>query len=913
MIDCQSSQREATADEIADAIWLASIRESLTTSITSIERSEEPPRDDFPANERDDSPANDRSRPSPLFIELEPTEHPPKNAEDEFDDQFDDQSNDQSTDITDELSQSAEPIQELDKPIGGLMAGRSKTAETLMAGVPFKVNNPRSLRDPLAIVRALRALMRLVPSGEIEGLDEEATARDIAEMGGLWQPIVKPRLEPWLDIVLVADESDSMLMWQQTVVEFRNLLRNYGVFRDVQLWGMQCLEGAEGFGVVLHPGIGTELRAQVSCRPEELLDPSGRRLILVMTDCVARHWRCAGLLDVMAMWGRSGPMAMVQVLPEWLWIRTAMRGYEQVLVKSFEAGAANGCLGVDDSAAWRQVEARFCVPIVPLEGAMEMTVWSEMVVGLCEAPAYGLRSHERSLGGVAAAREESPQRQLEVARVGMSPIGLRLLGLAAATPVITLPVIRLIQETMLPRSRQMTVAEVLLCGLLEAVEVPGLATRPDEVEYRFRDEAVRGLILADMPLTDTVRVLTDYIAGGFGGLSLESFVAELLAWGEGSDEELRVRARSFALVTAAVLKRKGGYRERAEALEARYQVREIVESSVVNPGGFPPLQEFEFETVTIEDEALVLEEKVPASALEWRNQLFKFVTARLEVIEPKNQRWIAFTAKTTNKIKKGIGQVEGYVEQIPAGVSLNIIAIPPGQFEMGAPTDEPDARLIEQPQHWVTVPKFWMGQGPVTQAQWRAVAGLPQVKVKMRVDPSRFKGSNLPVEQVSWHEAVEFCDRLSAFTGRIYKLPSEAMWEYACRAGTTTPFSFGETINTELVNYDSNATYRMGKAGNSLGQTTLIGSFPANDFGLYDMHGNVREWCEDHWHGDYKGAPLNGDSWLEKELKLIDSVRVLRGGSWLYYPGSCRSAYRLNYTSGTCHYDIGFRVCVVSC
>jgi formylglycine-generating enzyme required for sulfatase activity len=901
MIDRQTTRIEVMADEIADVIWLTLLRESLTASITTVDRAEDSPRVDSLADDRLQLPPPSEAE---FEAQLEET------TDDESDDQVDDQVDDRPLNNTGDLIQSDESIQEPEKPIAGLTAGRSETAKTLMAGVPFKVNNPRSLRDPLSMVRALKALMRSVPSGDIAGIDEAATARQIAEMGGLWEPIMRPRLEPWLDVVLVADESDSMLMWQQTVVEFRNLLRNYGVFRDVQLWGMQCLEGESSEGesrVVLHPGIGAELRAQVSCSPEELLDPSGRRLILVMTDCVARHWRCAGLMEVMALWGRSGPMAMVQVLPDWLWVRTAMRGYEQVVVKSFEAGAANGRFGGDDSAAWSPVAARSCVPIVPLEGAMEMTVWSEMVVGLCEAPAYGLRSHERSIRGVAAAKQESPQRQLEVARVGMSPIGRRLLGLAAATPVITLPVIRLIQETMLPQSRQMTVAEVLLCGLLEAVEVPGLATRPDEVEYRFRDEAVRGLILADMPLTDTVRVLTDYVARGFRGLSLESFVAELLAWGEGADEELRVRARSFALVTATVLKRKGGqYRERAEALEVRYGETARVAFPAADPKDFPPLQEFEFETVTI---------------LEWLNHCFKFETARLEVVEQEQswipfQDWIPFQKKTKLEIviTKETRQTDGYLEQISDQVSLKMIAIPAGRFQMGAPEEEWNARSNERPQHWVTVPEFWLGQGPVTQAQWQTVVGLPRVKIELNMDPSRFKGPNLPVEQVSWDDAIEFCARLSIATGRDYRLPSEAMWEYACRAGTTSPFSFGETIDTEVANYNAknieNGQYATGRYGEYRKTTTPAGTFPANLFGLYDMHGNVWEWCEDYWHNDYNGAPIDGNSWLEKGSNPRTEM-VLRGGSWLYYSWGCRAASRLYDGAGARYYGFGFRVCVV--
>jgi formylglycine-generating enzyme required for sulfatase activity len=155
----------------------------------------------------------------------------------------------------------------------------------------------------------------------------------------------------------------------------------------------------------------------------------------------------------------------------------------------------------------------------------------------------------------------------------------------------------------------------------------------------------------------------------------------------------------------------------------------------------------------------------------------------------------------------------------------------------------------EKPQHQVTVQPFSMGKFQVTQVQWKAVATLTKVNRDLKPEPSKFKGDNRPVEQVSWYDAIEFCDRLSRKTGKPYRLPSEAEWEYACRAGTTTPFHFGETITSELANYNANYTYGAGVKGIYREQTTPVGSFGvANSFGLYDMHGQVWEWCADHWH-----------------------------------------------------------------
>ncbi|MTJ08327.1 formylglycine-generating enzyme family protein [Anabaena sp. UHCC 0204] len=243
-----------------------------------------------------------------------------------------------------------------------------------------------------------------------------------------------------------------------------------------------------------------------------------------------------------------------------------------------------------------------------------------------------------------------------------------------------------------------------------------------------------------------------------------------------------------------------------------------------------------------------------------------------------------------------------------------MVSIPGDTFMMGSPPQELERRNSESPQHTVTVQPFFMGKYPVTQAQWRFVAELPQVNRELDPNPSKFKGDNRPVEQVSWYDAVEFCTRLSNHTKRPYSLPSEAQWEYACRAGTTTPFHFGETITTDLANYDGDYTYGDGVKGTYRKQTTEVGSFGvANNFGLYDMHGNVWEWCLDDWHDNYKGAPTDGSAWFDENTKLFDKSMpaLLRGGSWYNDPVGCRSASRGNDVRAErdrIDYVIGFRV-----
>ena len=228
-------------------------------------------------------------------------------------------------------------------------------------------------------------------------------------------------------------------------------------------------------------------------------------------------------------------------------------------------------------------------------------------------------------------------------------------------------------------------------------------------------------------------------------------------------------------------------------------------------------------------------------------------------------------------------------------IGMKFAWIHPGHFMMGSPKEEMGRHKNEIP-HKVTLTNgFYMGVYAVTQEQWKEVMGN---------NPSHFKGEkNLPVENVTWDECQEFAKHLREKDKKPYRLPTEAEWEYSCRAGTTTPFHFGETISTDQANYDGNHTYANGKEGVYRKKSTPVGNFPANAFGLYDMHGNVWQWCQDRY-GDY---PQNDV--VDPQGPVAGQYRVLRAGSWYNYPSACRSACRLSYDPGIRRSYFGFRVC----
>ena len=233
-------------------------------------------------------------------------------------------------------------------------------------------------------------------------------------------------------------------------------------------------------------------------------------------------------------------------------------------------------------------------------------------------------------------------------------------------------------------------------------------------------------------------------------------------------------------------------------------------------------------------------------------------------------------------------------EELGEGIILEMVEIPGGEIMMGSPEEE-GGNWWERPTHKVKVPPFRIGKYPVTREQWRAVASLPKVELNLNQEPSSYKGEGVaervlkryPVTNVNWYEAVEFCQRLSVWSrekgkGYEYRLPSEAEWEYACRAGTETPYHWGYKMTPNLGNYLERAAGRPSPAKRFQ---------VANSFGLYDVHGNVWEWCEDDWHDTYEGAPEDGRAWLNENDNDYQ-YKVLRGGSWSFYPWYCRSAFR---------------------
>lgn len=1096
-------------------------------------------------------------------------------------------------------------------------------------GISFQAPAAAALRTPLDLARSLRPLMRRVESRTNLVLDEEATAEEIADRE-VWSPVLRPDRERWLELAIVVEASRSTAIWQSTVAEFQKLMEVQGAFRDVRTWSLTTREDGK---LQLFPRRGTVAVQHRPRSPKELIDPAGRRLILVVSDCISPVWRQGQIHPLLKQWSEAGPLAIVQLLPERLWVRSALGTGFPVQLSALSPGVANSKLQVEGLLIWEEIHLATAIPLPVITLEPEpLHQWAKVVAGIGSTQTAGivfdssllalqLQAESEMIAQTAADRLSS-EELVKRFRATASPIARKLAGLMAAAPV-SLPVVHLLQETLLKDSRQVHVAEVFMSGLLQTTSEP-TSEATETVQYEFVD-GVRDILLDAVPapkIDAVLEAVSQYVADR-AGLSIRNFAALLVPRPEWKDST-RQTVLPFAEIAKHVLQRLGGeYARVAEQLEQTAQgIAQRFREIPLDLSAFPKLRSFEFEVATFTEEDspsvpewkkqivrslqgwmqayLALEREYeraeqfapesnaisqrvrslrvrPGYCMEQvraafnnefssqnalaeaagvtRSTVHEFLTGELinratfdklcrhlslnpeEIADrdPNNpslmesdtaaayrvafhnavteledpdfqilldsiwseresltqqytqltqdyqsvQQQLRFSSNTVDRerlekqlknINKGLGEIDSrlrgveaeiqnqiqiealhsylrsrlgewletdielvnllaipginqylnrlyrdtsaiqdtlfelyeaslnqlerssseqasaqrqrrdvirlalsqvitglavilvsdtfllspyasltlgcagiaqakdsltsrplqtfefttikvdargqeiqrkrltvqfYVEDLGNEVRLEMVTIPGGIFEMGSSSDEPKRRNGEGCQHLVKVLPFFMGKYPVTQAQWRVVAGLLQVNRELNPTPSEFKGDDRPVERVSWYDAIEFCDRLSRLTGREYRLPTEAEWEYACRARTTTPFYFGETITSNLANYRGTSTYRQEPEGEHRKETTAVGRFPPNEFGLFDMHGNVWEWCADHWHESYDGAPTDGSAWLTDNES---SSRLLRGGSWDGKPEHCRSAIRFRPDPDYRFNLVGFRV-----
>lgn len=814
------------------------------------------------------------------------------------------------------------------EPIGLLSTqGPPQTPETAPVD-RLRVPAAAALRQKLDLIRALRPLARRVDSQTDRVIDEEATAIALAE-GNPVGIVERPRRERWLDLELVIEQSRIASLWNRAGKEWADLLAGSGLFRSVRVWTIAPVEDESAPIEPLRLASGTPQanadRDRVTRRanPRELIDPTGRRLVMLLSDCLSPRWWNGEIQPVLADWSSQGPMVVVQWFPpKPYWERTALKLGDEVRLTTIAPALPNyrlarEYLGLnpeldldwfdeDEDDVPPKVKGAIA-PVVSLE-PKPLRSWARLVAGYGNARVAGRRFElvwdEDHWQGPSKERRQLPEsgeQRVKLFGQTASRLAQELAGLMALGPVSP-EITNLIQETLLPASTAVHVAEVFLSGLLKET---------GEGAYEFV-EGAKAALRKSMTTVDeqlVFRKLSGFLSERYG-LTPREFEAFLLERSAASDGLELSDVEAFA----ELRKRQGGWSAvQFEPFEITYGewVPEPVTTVSASAAEMemqpapPEIEELEFLVARLEE--------VPDSETdgEAEPEDSDRDAASSPALPPGVQRvWFDHTVVTLNpdgsERARVLGRAVGFVEHLAEQFALEMVGIPGGEFLMGCPDGE-NGHDDEKPQHRVTVPPLYLGRYPVTQAQWRFVAGLKKVKRDLTLQPSHFKGADRPVEQVSWDDAAEFCARLSRHTGRAYRLPTEAEWEYACRAGTTTPFHFGETLNTAVANYNGNYTYGNGPQGQYRQETTPVGSLEAaNNWGLLDMHGNVWEWCQDDWHGNYKGAPTDGSAWLDRSTQ--DTRKVGKGGSWINNPWGCRSAFRLRDSRGSRGYDLGFRV-----
>jgi formylglycine-generating enzyme required for sulfatase activity len=866
---------------------------------------------------------------------------------------------------------------------------RQRELDAAIASLPVRLQTPRLLPPERLLLEALRPLMERVPAADRQLLDEEATAERCAEQR-LPMPVYGGRPEPRFGLTLLVDRGLSMEVWQPLAGEFRDLLVRSGAFREVRMvelipassWGG---DGAVGLRPVEAHQVVWKSQDVMRRSPPPLAAEAQRSLVLVISDTAGPHWWDGLMFEVLAAWSRQLPVAILHTLPHWMAERTALRALAWAEIRNDHASVSGSRYLVRDPDGWDDsLQRGGALPVLSLDpGAL--APWAALVMGDGRLSIAGVR--------IPADREVldqqlEPFRPEALAPAASKPSGAedlwqgfchyaspeaqRLMMVLAAAPVLSLPVMRLIKEAMLPpESGPLPLQEVLLSGLLQPLAGPSekepaeapqgdrrdvgrkTLVEADIVQYCFH-AGVLELLRSDLSAADTVtvvRMVTGLLERRWNSLgTAHTFRALLRDPDLIIDDDALKGVVNFATATAELIERLPGEEYQRFARQLRGQSPQPPRKR------WPAAMAFETHPFTT---ALLVEvptlHTLPITTARWHDvplQRVEFPTLRpadlhafLQQVEeeggaaaraslPTATNWAFHEPLGRDHLQPGDTAAKGHP------LALTLVEIPAGTFLMGSPPQVPERSSDEGPQHEVTLASYFISQTPITQAQWRAVAGwrerpgerwgreldpqpsffhpLPNPNARSFTDghfallPAETNSDLRPVDNVSWHDAIEFCSRLSQRSGRTYTLPSEAQWEYACRAETTTPFWFGDTISPELANYDGNYVYGDGPKGIYRKQTTPVGMFPANAWGLQDMHGNVWEWCVDQWHNSYEGAPADGTAWADgtagEKAQESQKRRLLRGGSWLDNPRDCRSAFRSLAQPGLAYAYVGFRV-----
>jgi nucleoside phosphorylase len=520
----------------------------------------------------------------------------------------------------------------------------SQSSKTKVGLFPYtgSENGSSTVRIPAAtmlpgrlnLARALRPLMFWIESHTKDVLNEEATVQQIANTNKrTWLPVLEGVPERWFEVALVVEQSDSMVIWQPTINELRILLEHHGAFRDVRTWHM--FSDAKTGKIQIDSGRCVRNNCLRKCNPKELIDHNGRRLILVISDCISPAWYTGKITQLLRLWGQYNPVVIIQMLPQRLWSGSAL--YETIPVKlqSHKLSTPNAKLNVNDSDLWFDYDksTSIKVPIITLEPEI-LALWSRMIIGKTDAWIQGVifntkiekdnESINQSDDLEKTANDISAMQRVQDFYAIASPMARKLAGYLAAAP-LTLHTMRVVQQTMLPESRQVHLAEIFLGGLLKQI-----SQKNEPLQYDFF-EGVRDLLLDSVQVPKAMQVIkkvSEFVeyhfwqSRDFLAFVSESTVDEII---------INDKNRPFAIITAKVLRRLGGkYRESAKKITERIEEPNVSPSKkpvLVPNTGYKPKQ-----SAIIRKKKILILDVLP----NWRDLLEEYLSEKYEVQTASN-------------------------------------------------------------------------------------------------------------------------------------------------------------------------------------------------------------------------------------------------------------------------------------
>jgi len=446
---------------------------------------------------------------------------------------------------------------------------RNQINTTGMKPTPFKAAAGQALPGKLAISRSLRPLMKKVPSRKSMAFDEQTTIHNIAE-SDTWIPIFKPKRSPWLDIVLILDESPSMLIWYETISELKELLEHQGAFRNVQLWGFISDEKEK---VHLHEGLCFDCKQQKLRHPKELIDPTNRRLILIISDCISKAWHDGTISKFLKIWNENSRVSILQMLPHYLWEQTHLKNAEIVYFQNRSSSTVNSKLEIEPSpfGMKKSVSNTLKLPVITLEDR-SIFPWAKSLTGIANVWIPGVllklfpgeTCEDDRYEKKQSASNMSEKDQLKYFMATASPEAQKLLRCLAPLP-LTLSVIRLAQKVILPDTKQVHLAELFLSGLIKQSEPKMSYALNNDLSFEFKD-GIQELLISSQPVHDTIDALSVYIESYSGGSqSLRALVANPNDFSKSLTDNL---LSPFAQISTNVLRLLGGkYIGLAEKIE----------------------------------------------------------------------------------------------------------------------------------------------------------------------------------------------------------------------------------------------------------------------------------------------------------------------------------------------------------